>query len=362
MAEGEDNEDSQKTEEPTAKKLEEARKRGQVAMSRELNSWLMLLAAAILLGTMAPGMMKELAVLMSSFIEHSHDIRATPSGMHYALHDSFWAVVKIMAMPLLLLMGMAALAPFVQIGPLFAPQVIKPDLSKLSPVKGWSRLFSMRSIMEFVKGLIKICIIGAVCIMIVKPYFGQMEHMVGLPIPLLLVELMDLTMKMMIGIVVVMMVIAALDVFYQRFEHHKKMRMTKQEVRDEYKQAEGDPHVKAKLRQIRGERARKRMMQNVPRADVIITNPTHFSIALRYDPNEMDAPQCIAKGVNELALRIREVAKEHNIEIYESPPLARALYDVMDVDDYIPAEHFKAVAEIISFVFKKQGKFKTRGV
>ena len=147
-------------------------------------------------------------------------------------------------------------------------------------------------------------------------------------------------------------IVALIDVVYQRNEHTKKMRMTKQEVKDEYKQTEGDPMIKGKLRQLRSEKARQRMMQAVPQADVVITNPTHYSIALKYDPDTMEAPLCLAKGVDEVALRIREVAKEHEIVLYENVPLARALYDTVEIDETIPQEHFKAVAEAISYVFK----------
>ena len=153
-------------------------------------------------------------------------------------------------------------------------------------------------------------------------------------------------------------VVAVADLVYQRNEHNKKMRMTKQEVKDEYKQTEGDPMVKGRLRQLRAEKARQRMMQAVPQADVIITNPTHYSIALKYDTDTMDAPLCIAKGVDEVAMRIREVAKEHDIVLFENVPLARALYDSVDIDESIPPEHFKAVAEVISYVFKLKGKLK----
>jgi len=165
-----------------------------------------------------------------------------------------------------------------------------------------------------------------------------------------------LIVRLMVGVLVIMLVVAVIDVMFQRFEHYKKMRMTKQELKDEYKQTEGDPHVKARLRQLRSERARQRMMQAVPEADVVITNPTHYSVALKYDPDEMEAPLCVAKGVDAVALRIREVAKEHDIELYENPPLARTLFDTVDIDETIPTEHYQAVAEVISYVFKRKGR------
>ena len=210
--------------------------------------------------------------------------------------------------------------------------------------------------MEFAKGLLKIAMVGVVGTVILMPYFGQMEHMVGLPLSLLMAELETLVIRVMIGVLIVLVIIAVADLVYQRHEHYKKMRMTKQEVKDEYKQTEGDPHVKARLRQLRAEKSRQRMMQAVPEADVVITNPTHYSIALKYDPDEMDAPVCVAKGVDELALRIREVAKTHDIILYENKPLARSLYDVVEIDEVIPIEQYKAVAEVISYVVKTRGR------
>ena len=278
--------------------------------------------------------------------------------MNLLLGAGMTKVMWIMAWPMLMLMVAAFRAPFIQVGPIFAPNIIKMELSKVSPVKGWGRLFSIRSLVEFVKGLLKLGLISMVGFIILYPYFGQIDHMVGLPIPLLLVEMKTMMMRLMIGILVALLVIAVADLLYQRHEHNKKMRMTKQELKDEYRQSEGDPQVKAKLRQLRTERARRRMMQNVPRADVVITNPTHYSIALEYKPEVMDAPVCLAKGLDSVALKIREIAKDNNIVIYENPPLARALYDVVELDEMIPPEQYKAVAEVISFVFKTKGRSK----
>lgn len=359
MAEdGEQPDDTQKTEEPTPKKLEEARKKGQVALSREVNNWVMLLAATILIMSFSGPVFKDITLLMQTYIEGSHDMPGVPGGLHIVLGEGLKKILLILALPFSLLLLAAFLSPFVQVGPLFAPEIIKPDISKISPMKGFQRLFSMRSIMEFVKGILKIVVISIVGAVILYPYFGQLDHMVGLPIPLLMGEMKTLVVRLMVGILVVLLVIAVIDLLYQRYEHYKRMRMTKQELKDEYKQTEGDPHVKARLRQLRTEKARQRMIQAVPRADVVITNPTHYSIALEYKPETMDAPVCIAKGLDNVALRIREVAKEHNIVLFENPPLARVLYDTVDIDEAIPSEHFKAVAEVISYVFKLRGKLR----
>jgi flagellar biosynthetic protein FlhB len=355
MADG-DEDDAQKTEEPTQRRIEESRKKGQVALSREVNNWVMLTMATILILALAPMMFRRLTILMKAYIEQAHDLPVSPGGVAIALSEAFKGSIGALALPLILLMLAAFAAPFVQVGPLFAPESIQPKLSKISPIEGFKRLFSMRSLMEFAKGLLKIAMVGAVGVIILKPYFGQFEHFVGLPMMALLGELKTLVGRMMIGVLVVLIVIAMADLVYQRYEHAKKMRMSKQEIKEEFKQTEGDPHVKARLRQLRTQRARQRMMQAVPEADVVITNPTHYSIALKYDPETMEAPVCVAKGVDELALRIREVAREHKVEVYEHKPLARALYPIIEIDDMIPPEQYKAVAEVISYVFRKRGR------
>lgn len=356
MSDGEQQDDAQKTEDPTPKKLEEARKKGQVAVSKEVNNWVMLFAATILVASMSPYVLSNLMQVLKAYFERAYSFPSAPGGMGILLGQGLKEVMTVMALPFIVLLLAAFFAPFAQVGPLFAPEAIKPALSKISPIKGVQRLFSMRSLMEFAKGVLKLAIIGVVGVVILYPYFGQFEHFIGLPIPLLMVELKDLIVRLMIGVLVVLVVVAVIDLAYQRHEHTKKMRMTKQEVKDEYKQTEGDPHVKGRLRQLRAEKARQRMMQAVPSADVVITNPTHYSIALKYDPQTMEAPLCVAKGIDEVALRIREVAKQHDIILFENRPLARSLYDVVDIDETIPVEHYQAVAEVISFVFKQKGK------
>lgn len=356
MSDNEQADDSQKTEEPTPKKLEEARKKGQVPLSREVNNWIMLLMGTVVVLAMGPSMMESLLVHMRTYIEQAHALPGVPGGFTVVLGQSFWKIVGILTVPLLLLLGAAFAGPFLQIGPLLAPESIKPDLSKISPLQGFKRLFSVRSLVEFAKGILKIGLIGLVGVVLLMPFYHSVDHMIGMPVIGVLGELHMLVMRLMAGVLIALLIIALADLVFQRQQHYQKMRMTKQELKDEYKQAEGDPHVKSKLRQLRQEKARTRMMQAVPTADVVITNPTHFSIALKYDPEEMIAPMVVAKGVDDLALRIREVAKEHDIIIMENPPLARVLYDAVEIEQIIPEEHYQAVAEVISFVFKQKGK------
>ncbi|MEM7650780.1 MAG: flagellar biosynthesis protein FlhB [Pseudomonadota bacterium] len=351
--------DAQKTEDPTAKKLEESRKKGEVALSREVNNWVMLFAGTVVIAVVAPFMFSGLHDALKAYLERSYAFPSAPGGMRILMGEGFKHIMFALAAPLAIFMIAAFAAPFLQIGPLVAPEAVKPDMGRISPVKGWKRLFSMRSIMEFAKGVLKIAIIGIVGVIIIYPYFDKFEHIIDLPMPLILDELKALIIRLMIGVLIVLVVVAAIDLIYQRFEHTKKMRMTKQEVKDEFKQTEGDPHVRGRLRQLRMERARQRMMQAVPEADVVITNPTHYSIALKYDPEVMEAPLCVAKGIDEVALRIRELAKSHDIILYENKLLARTLYDTVDIDESIPPEQYKAVAEVISYVFQRKGKATT---
>jgi flagellar biosynthetic protein FlhB len=352
--------DSQKTEEPTPKKLEESRKKGQVPMSKEMNNWIMLLAATIVVVGMSGTMMQSLMELLKGIMEYSYQVGSEGTAIQPFLEDVFSDVLKFMALPILFLMLAAFASAFVQIGPLFAPESIKPSLSKVSIVQGFGRLFSMRSLFEFAKGLLKIGLVSFVGFLILEPYYDSTDHFIGLPIPYILAELKVLFLKLMAGVLVVLFVLAIADVMYQRMEHMKKLMMSRQEIKDEFKQTEGDPQMRARLRQLRMEKAQQRMIQSVPEADVVITNPTHFAIALKYNPDEMDAPVCVAKGVDEVALRIREIATENNVSIVENKPLARGMYDMVEIGELIPEEHYKAVAEIISYVFGLRDRNKGR--
>lgn len=350
-----DDDDAQKTEEPTQKKLDDARKKGDLPLSREVNHWFMLLAGTLLITVMGGPILKDLAEILRVFIAQSHSFIGL-EGLGLALMNALLGSLKVLFLPLLGLVFIAFFGPFSQVGPLFSTETIQPKLSKISPIQGAKRLFSVKALVEFAKGIFKLAAVAVVGTVIIMPYFGQLEQFITMTVPVMMSELNTLVLKMMIGVLIVVFIIAMIDLIFQRQQHHKKMRMTRQEIKDEYKQTEGDPHVRARLRQLRSEKARQRMMQAVPEADVVITNPTHFAIALKYNPDDMAAPQCVAKGIDETALRIREVAKEHDIEIVENKPLARALYDVVEIEEMIPNEYFKAVAEIISFVFKRQGR------
>lgn len=357
MSENEDStDDAQKTEDPTPRRLEEARKRGQVIYSREVSSWAMLFVATILVVMAGPGIMADLRDALKLYISQAHALPVEGPGLRTILTQVFLKIIGIVIIPFIALMAAGVLSGLLQTGPLFTVDPLKPDIGKISPLRGWQRLFSMKSIMEFVKGILKLCVVSAAGLFVLLPYFDGLEHFVGQDINAALFDLRTLFLKMMVAVLVVMFLIAVMDYMYQRHDFMSKMRMSKQELKEEYKQTEGDPHVKARLKQLREQKARQRMMQAVPEADVVITNPTHYAVALKYDSKEMQAPQLVAKGADEVAQRIRAVAEEHKVTIVENAPLARALYDSMEIEQVIPEEHFKAVAEVISYVFKLKGK------
>lgn len=357
MADSEGSTDeSQKTEEPTPRRLEEARKRGQVAHSREINNWFVLFAATLLVVAAGPSIMSDLQDTLKTFLERPQTIPTDSRGIEATLRDLFLNVGGLLLLPLLILSFIGGLSSFIQNGAIFSLDPLKPDFSKVSIIKGMGRLFSFRSVIELVKSLVKFAIISAAGVFVLMPYFDGIEHFTGMEFSQALFELQALFLKMMVAVLAVLFVVAVLDFLYQRHEFMKNMRMSKQELREEFKQSEGDPQVKAKLRELRERRARQRMMQSVPEADVVITNPTHFAVALKYDTKEMDAPMMVAKGADAVAEKIKEIAKENKVPIVENAPLARALYDSMEIEQSIPREHYKAVAEVISYVFKLKGK------
>ena len=263
-------------------------------------------------------------------------------------------------MPVLFLVVAALATGMVQNGLHFAGDRIKPKMERISLLKGVKRLVSFKSIAEFLKGIAKITVVGVVATLIMLPSFGGLDQLIAMEIAAMPVILHSLTTRLMIGVLAIVTVIAMVDFLYQKFEFMKQMKMSRQEIKDEMKQSDGDPMVKQRLRQIRQERARQRTAAAVPGASVVITNPTHFAVALKYELGEMDAPILVAKGQDFLAAKIREIAAEHDIPIVENPPLARALYAGVDVDREIPAEHFKAVAEIIGYVMRLKGKLPPR--
>jgi flagellar biosynthesis protein FlhB len=351
-----DTDESQKTEEPTPHKLSEARQKGNVITSQEVSSFAILLGGALTAAFLGSFMAERLANATGGLLANIHAITFDAANVGDVLMDVLYDVSVGMAPIALLLIVLGTGAKLAVSGFLFSAESLKPELSKLSLIKGVKRMFSLKSFVEFAKGLIKLAIVGTIVYLLAAPEVDRVEVLMQMDIAATAEETRLVLVRMFSGVVGVMAVIAALDYVYQRHEYMKQMRMSKQEIKDEHKQSEGDPMVKGRLRQIRAERARSRMIAAVPTADVVVTNPTHFAVALKYEIDAMGAPRVVAKGADDVAFRIRDVAKENDVPIVENPPLARALFSVSDIDEEVPPEHYKAVAEVIRYVFQLKNK------
>ena len=347
MAEDQDN--SQKTEDPTQKRLDEAREKGDIAKSQDVPVWFLMMATAALMAGAGPlaGMIAE---PLAKIMDHPHAFKLTDGGAQQLLGNLLMSLALPLGVIFAVIGGASLLGHLVQSRPLWTGEKIKPDLSKLSPGKGLQRMFGAQGWMNLLKSLLKMAAITAAMIYAVWPEAVAITEAGRMNPAGMLAMTQAIAGRLMVAAIVVIGLIAAMDYLYQRWSFMNRMRMSRRDIRDEVKQQEGDPHIRARLRQIRLERSRKRMMQNVQKSTVVITNPTHYSVALRYDPEVDAAPMCMAKGVDEVALRIREKAKEHDIPIIENVPLARALYAVTEVEETIPREHFEAVAKVIGFV------------
>lgn len=354
MADGEDQE--QKTEQPTQKRLDEALKKGNVPISKEVANFFVLGVLAATVAWSLPGMVRATGKLLVPFLENADSLPTDANALGGVLRHVILGGMGIIAMPMLLGIVAVIAASFLQNGFVISSEPIMPKFSRLSPLEGFGRMFSKKAVMEFVKSLIKVSVVGYVAFLSIYPELDHVKRLPGSDTQAMLLFLLLLASRMTLGVAIAMFLIAILDTLYQRFQYFKGLRMTRQEIKDEYKQAEGDPMVKQRLRRLRMERAKNRMMSNVPKSDVVITNPTHFSVALQYDNKTMKAPMVVAKGQDLIALRIREIAKAHNIPLVENVELARALFAVAEVEQEIPTAHYEAVAKIISFVYQLKGR------
>ena len=340
-----------KTEDPSQKKLEDAHKKGDVAKSQEVVTWFMLLGSAAIFAMMGPSAAGSLSNSLKLIIMNADQFEVGGAGFGAFFNNLALAMIGTVLIPLVVLSTCAVLANLIQHRPLLSVEPITPRFSKVSPLAGAKRLFSGESLVNFGKGLLKIGIVGTIVVLVVWPERDRLDTMMTADPMMILADFQEIGIKIFTAVLAVVTLIAFADYLYVRQKWWKKLMMTVQETRDEYKQMEGDPHIKGKLRQLRQERSRKRMMAAVPDATVVITNPTHFAVALKYE-KDMKAPKCVAKGADAVAFRIRELAKEHDVPIVENPPLARALFASVDIDEAIPNEHFKAVAEVIGFVMR----------
>jgi len=356
----EDQDKSQQTEEPTGKRLEQARESGDTVKSAELSAFLLLGGGTLAIAMFGKYTAMGLARSLSYFLQQPDAISVDGSGLsavaRLLLPQLAWTLT-----PFFVVMIVAGLAGhLLQNRPTISFDKIAPDFSKVSPLAGFQRLFGVESWMNLVKGLAKIAVVGIAIWTQLWPERGFLEAILNQSTAAVVGDMSRLLFKVLMASLVALAVIAGFDYFWQRMRWLSRNRMSKQEIKEEYRQNEGDPAIKAKIRQLRHERSRKRMMAAVPQATVVIMNPIHFAVALKYESGKMAAPVCVAKGVDALALRIRAVAEENDVPVVENPPLARALHAAVEIDDPVPPEHFKAVAQVIGYVMRLQGKLPAR--
>ncbi|HVG50803.1 MAG TPA: flagellar biosynthesis protein FlhB [Xanthobacteraceae bacterium] len=350
----EERDENDQTEDPTQRRLDEALKRGDVAKSHEVNTWFIIAASTLILMGFAGSMSMELTKTMRGLIANSYRIPFDGNALTRLFQMISAEVLAAIAIPFLVLALAAVGGNIIQHRLVWSYEQLTPKLSKISPLAGIKRLFSKQALMNFVKGVIKLVLMGTVMFMLLWPERDRLENTLSFEPVTLLSLTHSMSLKLLGAVVAIMAIVAALDFLLQYRQWYERQKMSLRELKDEFKDTEGDPKIKARIRQLRHERMRKRMMAAVPDATVVITNPTHFAVALKYDRG-MPAPICVAKGVDAIALKIREVAGEHGVPIVENPPLARVLHATIDVDDEIPAEHYKAVAEVIGYVMKLKG-------
>lgn len=342
-------EDTEKTEDASFQKLEKAHREGDVAKSMEVTSWFMLATITLVLVVFADSTASKLATLLSGFLERAHEYPMDGRSLLELIYALGGGLAAALFMPLGFFMMAGIAGNILQHKPVFSAERMKPKFSKISLLAGAKRLFSTASLVNFAKGVFKLTIVTVAIVVVLWPERGRLFQAVTLDPSVILVLVRKMSVVLLGTVTVVMALVALADFIFERQRWLKKQKMSIKEVRDEHKNMEGDPAVRAKLRQIRVERGRKRMMANVPNATVVVTNPTHYAVALKYETGMM-APVCVAKGVDALALKIRSIARESDVPIIENPPLARALHGTVEIDDPIPPEHFRAVAEVIGYV------------
>jgi len=357
----EDNDPESQTEDPTQKRLDDALERGDVAKSQEINTWFMIAGGTLVVSTFSGSVGSGLTTPMRNLLANSWMIKTDPKALLALMQQIEVAVFGAVGVPLLMLVLAAIAGNMLQHRLVWSTESLAPKFSKISPAAGFTRIFGKQAAANFLKGIGKLVILSVVMTVVLWPERHRMEAMVRLDPVAMLGATTSMTIHLLGAVVAALAIIAIGDYFFQYRSWFQRQKMSLQEIKEEFKQSEGDPHIKGKLKQLRQQRSRKRMMAAVPKASVIITNPTHYSVALSYERG-MTAPICVAKGVDNLAFKIREIAREHDIPIVENVPLARALYATVEIDQEIPTEHYHAVAEVIGYVMKlKRGFSAGRG-
>ncbi|HEY3893008.1 MAG TPA: flagellar biosynthesis protein FlhB [Bradyrhizobium sp.] len=343
-----ENDTADKTEDPTQKRLDEAHDRGDVAKSQEVNTWFMIAGATLVLSSFS-GSIGGIQAPLRNLIANSWMFRTDGPSLLALTQKLEYLLIAALGVPFLMLMIAAIAGNLLQHRPVWSGESLKPNLSKISPASGAKRIFGKQAAANFGKGIFKLVALGTVMLAILWPERDRLQAMMQFDPETILGVIVTLTLRLLGAVVAMLAVVAIADYFFQYRQWYERQKMSLQEMKQEFKQAEGDPHVKGRIRQLRHARMKKRMMTAVPKASVIITNPTHYAVALSYERG-MSAPVCVAKGVDLIALKIREIAKAHDIPIVENVPLARALHAAVEIDDEIPVEHYHAVAEVIGYV------------
>lgn len=343
--------DSEHSEDPTPKRLDEAIKRGDVVKSAEVNTWFMIAGGALTLMVFAQPVAANLEATLRGLLAHSYQISTDGPALVDLTRALGRDVLAALGIPLLVLAVAALAGSAIQHRIVVSTEPIRPQLSRISPIAGISRLFSRQALANFAKGLAKLSLFGAVLAALLWPERRHLAELVTIDPTMILPFTHALALHMLGSVVAILAIVAAADYLFQYRQWYERQKMSLREMKEEFRQTEGDPAVKGKLRQLRNTRMRKRIMAAVPKASVVITNPTHFAVALRYERG-MNAPICVAKGADLLARRIREIAQAYDIPIVENPPLARALHGTVEIDQEIPPEHYRAVAEIIGYLMR----------
>ena len=348
----------EKTEKATPKKRQDARKKGQVFQSRDVSTAMILMFVFVTLRIFGSSIYAEITDYMKKVLTEypKMDNFYMPDIILRIFIDSILVFLKISAPVLLVAMLTGLIISYAQVGVLFTLETLKPKFDRINPINGFKRMFSMRSIVELLKAVFKVSIIGYVAYAYMDSQAVTFLSLMDMDIGNIAVFIAMTAINIAIRICIVLIILGVFDFAYQWWDYEKNMKMTKQEVKEEYKQTEGNPEIKSKIRQTQRQMSMRRMMQEIPKADVVITNPTHFACALKYDAEVSPAPLLIAKGQDYLALRIKETAKECKIEIVENKPLARSIYDNVEIGKSIPPELYQAVAEVLAFVYNLKGK------
>jgi flagellar biosynthetic protein FlhB len=352
----------EKSEEPTAKKLADARKKGQIARSKDLGTMFVLVGSAFALMVMGSSLVDALSASMKRLFSLSRNETMDPHAIVGVIYSATNNIIFPVLAIFLIIMVAAFIGNNMLGGMAFSWEAMAPKASRLSPLAGFKRMFGVQAGVELVKSIMKFFVVFIVAFLLLKGLFSQILGLSLEAIPSNFGHAVNMLLWMFLALALSIGLIVVIDAPYQVWNHTRQLKMTKQEIKDEYKSTEGNPEIKGRIKQTQYEMSQRRMMGEVPNSDVVITNPTHYSVALKYDANKGGAPQLVAKGIDEMAIHIRTIAKEHDVEIVQSPALARSLYYTAEVDKDIPEELYAAVAQVLAFIFQlnehKKGKGK----